>query len=96
MKELQEKFESEEQEWPHYSTGLELCDFHEFGPLKEALAKWHYHTDAEVQNCNEGMEHPVSSHANTLKYKGITSQKTQTDHIAVNKTWRNSLLDTRF
>lgn len=48
-KELLETFKWEEWEHPPYSPDLAPCDFHVFGPMKEALAKRRYFTNEEVQ-----------------------------------------------
>lgn len=47
---LEKKFKWEQWEHPPYSPDLSPCDFHVFGPMKEALAKERFGNDEEVKN----------------------------------------------
>ena len=46
---IRAQFHWEKLEHPPYSADLSPCDFHLFGPLKEALGGQHFENDNEVE-----------------------------------------------
>lgn len=54
-------------EHPSYSQDLQRCDFHLFGPLKEALGGNHFENDEQNRLCNWVLTRPASFYHGEIK-----------------------------